>query len=375
MSPRSSVQTERPCMPARLSEKPIACALNPTAGRCDPVSSTDPVSSKMAARSLGPRRSVRRVPAAVHVPSNACHPPAGGLCGAVPPDWPHAAVSSTATSSGQRHPWKHNACGREIIFLSPRKASRISIRTLVPWSLSWRLNRRRITVLIRPAAVALLDQLVERLSDGEHLILAHARAWERRHATDRGDAFGLGLEHHQVERLLAMAARAASHQQGSGDALELTRRNIGARMVLHALNRALNLRWFHRNGHAQAAGAVTLYAVLHQNLANSQRPQHGDIVFASQIRRQARDALLKLAHLHYQRDGENKIDEHDQHHDDAKSGEPPWLFGGHFTILLPRRAMRPPVELQDGVLSPAPAALHGLAGCAPASRTQTEPLQ
>ena len=33
-----------------MSEKPIACALNPTAGRCAPVSSIDPVSSKMAAR-------------------------------------------------------------------------------------------------------------------------------------------------------------------------------------------------------------------------------------------------------------------------------------------------------------------------------------
>ena len=35
---------------AELSENPIARAWNPTAGRCAPVSSTDPVRSKIAAR-------------------------------------------------------------------------------------------------------------------------------------------------------------------------------------------------------------------------------------------------------------------------------------------------------------------------------------
>ena len=36
---------------------------------------------------------------------------------------------------------------------------------------------------------------------------------------------------------------------------------------------------------------MTLHAVLHQNLANSQRTEHGDIVLASQIRRQIGDTL------------------------------------------------------------------------------------
>ena len=133
-----------------------------------PVSSIDPVSSKMAARSSGPRRSVRRVPAAVHVPSNACHSPARSVCGTGPPGWPHAAASRKAASNSNGY--------REIISLP-------------------------------------IDQLLERLRDGEHLIRPHARAGERGHATDGGDALGLGLEHHQVERLLAMAARAASHQE------------------------------------------------------------------------------------------------------------------------------------------------------------------
>ena len=104
MSPRSSVQTQRPCMPVRLSEKPIACAMNPTAGRCAPVSSTDPVRSKMAARSSGPRWSVRRVPAAVHVPSNASHSPAGRVSEAGSPDRPHAAVRRKAANISHRHP-------------------------------------------------------------------------------------------------------------------------------------------------------------------------------------------------------------------------------------------------------------------------------
>src|SRR5262249_7840265 len=93
------------------------------------------------------------------------------------------------------------------------------------------------------------NQPVERLCDGPPLIRPHARAGERDHATDGGDALGLGLEHHQVERLLVMAARAASHQEGSGDALELSRRNICAGVALHALNRALNLRRLHRHSH------------------------------------------------------------------------------------------------------------------------------
>src|SRR5262245_51161190 len=86
-----------------------------------------------------------------------------------------------------------------------------------------------------------LDQLFERLGNGEHLVLPHARAGERHHPTDSGDALRLGFEHHQVERLLVMTARAASHQEGSGDALELSRRNICAGVALHALNRALDL--------------------------------------------------------------------------------------------------------------------------------------
>src|SRR5438046_3286777 len=247
MSPRSSVQTQRPCMPARLSEKPIACALNPTAGRCGPVSRTVPVSSKIAARSSGPRRSVRRGPAAVHAPSNSCHPPAGGVCG-VPPDWLHAAVSSRAMIIGHRRRGVSKCCDREIIFFFLRIGLRIPVGMLLlcklpscdPLStrrLLGRLSRRHIVVLTR----SLLAQLLERLGDGEPLILPPARPGKRRHATNCRDAITLGLEQHQVERFLAMPARATSDQQGSRDALEFTRRNVGARVALHALDRALDL--------------------------------------------------------------------------------------------------------------------------------------
>ena len=71
-----------------------------------------------------------------------------------------------------------------------------------------RLNRRYVCVRARPVAVAIAHQFLERLRDGEHLIRPHARTGERRHATDSGDALRLGLEHHHVERLLSMAARA-----------------------------------------------------------------------------------------------------------------------------------------------------------------------
>src|SRR5207247_5425064 len=199
MSPRSSVQTQRPCMPARLSEKPIACALNPTAGRCGPVSRTVPVSSKIAARSSGPRRSVRRVPAAVHAPSNSCHPPAGGVCG-VPPDWLHAAVSSRAMIIGHRRRGVSKCCDREIIFFFLRIGLRITIVLLLlcklpscdPLStrrLPGRLSRRQIVVLTR----SLLDQLLDRLGDGEHLILPHARCAASRPATNCRGALRVAL--------------------------------------------------------------------------------------------------------------------------------------------------------------------------------------
>src|SRR5262245_45909322 len=115
-----------------------------------------------------------------------------------------------------------------------------------------------------------LDQLFERLRDGGNLIRPHARAGKRRHPTDSGDALRLGFEHHQVERLLVMTARAASHQQGSSDTLELSRRNICAGVALHALNRALNLRRLHRHSHPKTASAMTLHAILCEDLANPQ---------------------------------------------------------------------------------------------------------
>ena len=128
MSPRSSVQMQRPCMPARLSEKPIACALKPTAGRCAPVSNSDPVSSKTAARCAAPRCSVRRVPAAVQVPSNACHASRGGVCVAGSPDWPHAAVARRAASTSNRRLRSNNAFCREITSLPLKNTSRAMLR-------------------------------------------------------------------------------------------------------------------------------------------------------------------------------------------------------------------------------------------------------
>src|SRR5215510_15162337 len=183
MSPRSSVQTQRPCMPVRLSEKPIACAMNPTAGRCTPVSSTDPVRSKIAARSFGPKRSVRRVPAAVHVPSNVSHSPVGRVCGGRPLGSPHAAARRKAAHISHRHPGNRNGCCWEITFLCPQIRTTMLLLIFIAW-LSGRLNRRRKIVFIGPPPVAIIDQLFERLGDGEHLIGTHARAGERRHATD-----------------------------------------------------------------------------------------------------------------------------------------------------------------------------------------------
>src|SRR4030095_2089941 len=150
---------------------------------------------------------------------------------------------------------------------------------------------------IRPTAVCFINQLLERLRDREHLIRPDTRAGKRRHAADRGDALGLSLEHHQVERLLAMAARAANHKKRRSDAVEFSRRDIGARMGLHALNSALDVRRLHRHSHPKTPGAMTLNAILREDLTNPQRPEHGDVALARQIRRQTRDPLLKLAHL------------------------------------------------------------------------------
>jgi hypothetical protein len=69
-----------------------------------------------------------------------------------------------------------------------------------------------------------------------------------------------------------MAARATHHQEGSGDALELAEWDIGARMVLHARDGALDLRRLHRHGHAKLPGAMTLHTVLLEDLAHPQRP-------------------------------------------------------------------------------------------------------
>ena len=75
---------------------------------------------------------------------------------------------------------------------------------------------------------------------------------ERRHAANRGDALWLDLEHHQIERVLTVAARAPEHEEGRGDAFELTGRDIGTRMVFHALDGALDLGRLHRHRHPEA---------------------------------------------------------------------------------------------------------------------------
>jgi hypothetical protein len=67
----------------------------------------------------------------------------------------------------------------------------------------------------RSSAVRFTNQLVERLCSGEHLIRAHAGAGERRHTADYRGAPGLRLEHHKIERVLAMAARAAGNQKAT----------------------------------------------------------------------------------------------------------------------------------------------------------------
>src|SRR5262245_21005655 len=114
-------------------------------------------------------------------------------------------------------------------------------------------------------------ELLECAREGGRLIGPHARPGKRSHAPDRREALGLGLEHHQAERLLAVAAGAPHHQERGGDPLELTPRDIGARVALHPLDRALDLRRLHREGHGEPAGAVAFHAVLPQDLANRQR--------------------------------------------------------------------------------------------------------
>src|SRR5215470_17297915 len=94
----------------------------------------------------------------------------------------------------------------------------------------------RTTHTTHTTTVWFVNQLLKGLRDGERLVRPHSRAGERRHAPDRGDALRLGLEHHQVQRLLAMAAGATNHQEGRGDTLKLTRRDIGAWIILHASN-------------------------------------------------------------------------------------------------------------------------------------------
>src|SRR6185295_2310583 len=168
------------------------------------------------------------------------------------------------------------AVGEKSFFCSLERDPQISVGTLLLWKLSScdrlpielssRLSRRRRTALIR----SIVNQRLERLRGGKRLIRPQTRAGKRVHAANRREALGLGLEHHQVERLLAMAARAASHQEGRGDALELTGRNISARVGLHALDGALNLCRLHRDGYPKTPVAVTLHAILGKDLANSQ---------------------------------------------------------------------------------------------------------
>jgi hypothetical protein len=89
----------------------------------------------MAARCSGPRCSVRRVPVAVHVPSNACHAPARGVDVAGPPDWPHAAMSRRAASTSPRRPGNRNGRGRAITSLPSRTGPQVpgDTRRMAPW--------------------------------------------------------------------------------------------------------------------------------------------------------------------------------------------------------------------------------------------------
>src|SRR5262245_55332418 len=109
---------------------------------------------------------------------------------------------------------------------------------------------------------------LERLGDGRDLIGPDPGTGERRHAADRREGFRRGLQYHQVERLLAVTPRAPDDQQRRPDALELLPGNVGARVALHALDGALNLRRLHRHGRAKPAGRVTLDAVPGQDLVH-----------------------------------------------------------------------------------------------------------
>src|SRR5262249_1304316 len=51
-----------------------------------------------------------------------------------------------------------------------------------------------VIVIIRPPRVRFLNQLLECLRNGEHLIRSHTGTGKRRHATYRSDALRLGLE-------------------------------------------------------------------------------------------------------------------------------------------------------------------------------------
>src|SRR5262249_39342958 len=146
------------------------------------------------------------------------------------------------------------------------------------------------------------------------------------------------------------------------------------RMVLHTLDGTLDLRRLHRYGHAKLPGAMTPHTILHQDLAHPQWSEHGDVALTGQIRGQARDTLLQLVHLRDQGDGEDEVDEHHQHDNDAESGKPWRSFHRHVRLLLPRCARRSLTALQDVGWSVA-ATLRGLAGCGLASRTQTVPRQ
>ena len=147
------------------------------------------------------------------------------------------------------------------------------------------------------------------------------------------------------------------------------------RVALHAFDGALDFRRLHGDRGAKTARAVTLDAVLRQNLAHPQRPERGDIALAGQIRRQARDPLLHLAYLSDQSDGEDQVGEHSP---ETRRRENAGFGMLVVPVVISRYsfgavAMRRPVEQKGAELCAAAATLHGSAGCAPASRRQIGP--
>src|SRR5262245_54559337 len=164
-------------------------------------------------------------------------------------------------------------------------------------------------------------QHLEGPRESGRLIGPHARSGKRGHAPDGCQPLRLGLEHHQTEGLLVVAARAPYHQQRRGDTVELAARDVGARVILHALDGALDLGWLHREGHGETAGSVAFDAILPKDLANRQRTQRRDVTPGCQVGVQARHASLNDSRRVNQRDGKVRVGQDRHQGDDAEAGQ------------------------------------------------------